>query len=128
VESVQAASWLARSDLGGVQLLDRQSDGDARERSARAYRGSARATQVAPTPSLSSAPVLLELSGDAHPVEAFANFVEASVNERVQVRLVDTVTTRTLGELTVSASVANQPAAGDYAHLLPRWAAHPVTP
>jgi hypothetical protein len=126
MESVQAVNWPIRSDLGGVQLLDRQGDADARERSARAYRGSARPTSATSTPPISSAPVSLELSGDAHPVEAIANFGEATANERVHVRLVDAVTTRTLGELTVGPPLSNQPTMDDYSNLLPRWGTYSI--
>jgi hypothetical protein len=110
-------------DVGVVQLLDRQTDSDARERSARAYRGIGRHAPTANTPPQSSAPVSLELSGDAHPVEAFANFADASTSDRVHVRLVDAVTTRTLGEITVGSSIANQPDGDDYRHLISRWSA-----
>jgi hypothetical protein len=108
-------------DLGVVQLLDRQSDTDARERSTRAYRGIGRAAHTANTSPQSSAPVALELSNAAHPVEAFANFADASAHERVHVRLVDAVTTRTLGEITVGSDVASQPAGDDYRHLIAPW-------
>jgi hypothetical protein len=127
MESIQTANWSIQTDRGVVQLLDRQGDADARERSTRAYRGSARTAHVTQQPQPSSAPVSLELSGDAHPVQAFANFVEISADERVQVRLVDAVTTRTLGEITVGAALPNHSTLDDYGRLISRWGAYATT-
>ena len=124
MELIQATGWPARSDLGVVQLLDRQGDADTRERSTRAYRGSARNSPGIEISPQSTAPVSLELSGYDHPVEAFANFTEA-MNEGVHVRLVDAVTTRTLGEITVGSTSVSRSSGDDYRHLRLQWGAYP---
>jgi hypothetical protein len=53
--------------------------------------------------------------------QTFTNSGEISADERVQVRLVDAVTTRTLGEMTFGAAAANQSALEDYGRLSSSW-------
>ncbi|MFN0070439.1 MAG: hypothetical protein ACKVVP_02975 [Chloroflexota bacterium] len=121
MESVQAAAWSNRADRGIIQQLDRQADADARDRSARAYRGTARTSQAIPVVPTSTAPVSLELSNVGHRVDAYADFDDSMTDEGVHVRLIDPVTTRTLGELTVGSTLQHQARIDDYRQLQVRW-------
>lgn len=121
MESIHTTAWSNRANNSITPLIDRQGMADSRERSARAYRGTARVGREPDAAQISKAPVSLELSGSAHMVEAFVNFADAPANERVRVRLVDAVTTRTVGELMVGQTKDNRMSVDDYGHLRFKW-------
>jgi hypothetical protein len=118
MQSIQAATWSNTIDRDTVPLIDRRSDTGQRERSAQTYRGAIEAAHESAEVKLSNATVTLELSGLDRRVEAFADYRDTDLASSVQVRLVDSVTTRTLRELTVGQTHGSQRLNDDYGYLL----------